>query len=141
MWQLILIYLQTTGPTLATHTRIISVIKHIHVTTYVTAIFVNICLSNQHSRRLFSFWIWLFSTCKICSTCAAGTVYLSGAPELSPSFCWGGSSCSILSFLWSVLQIIASPFSFGHWIVCPYSIYGYSMNASLLSSIFSLQIV
>ena len=46
---------------------------------------------------------------KTSTNSGAGTVYSSGAPEFTPSFQWG-SCCSIISFLFSVLQIVVCPF-------------------------------
>ena len=56
-------------------------------------------------------------------TSEAGTANPSGAPKFTLGFLWD-SSCSIFSFLCSVLVHCLSfcPLSFGHCIVCPFSI-------------------
>jgi len=56
--------------------------------------------------------------------CGAGTVDLSGAHELIPSFYWD-SCCPIFSFLCNVLLIVICTLSFGHCVVCSPAIYGF----------------
>ena len=57
-------------------------------------------------------------------TSEAGTAYPSGAPELCSVFQWG-SCYSIFHFMCNVLQIVVCPFSFGPYVVCSSSIYGF----------------
>ena len=56
------------------------------------------------------------------ATSRTGTAYPSRAPEFNPDFQWG-SCYSICSFLCGVLWIVVCPYSFGHCVVCPSSIY------------------
>ena len=57
---------------------------------------------------------WSFNCSTTGATCGTGTVYHSEAP---------GSSYSIVSLLCSIFWAMVCPFSFGHCIVCPSSIY------------------
>ena len=56
------------------------------------------------------------------ATSGTGTCHPYGAPEFIRGFKWG-SCCSIFKCLFNVLYIVVYPFSFGHCVVWPSSIY------------------
>jgi hypothetical protein len=56
------------------------------------------------------------------ATSGAVTAYPSGISEFTSVF---SGFYSILSFMCNVSQIVVCTFSFGHYVVCPSSIYGF----------------
>ena len=83
---------------------------------------------------MYVYWCLMQSPCQLMfvsfnsnmagETYGAGTANPFGAPELILGFQLA-SCCLSFSFLCTVLYILVCPFSFGHCIVCPISIYGF----------------
>ena len=59
------------------------------------------------------------------ATSGAGTAYPSGAPEFTPCFQWGSCLQFYLCVCFVDRCLSFCPFSFGHCVVCPSSIYGF----------------
>ena len=59
-------------------------------------------------------------------TSGAGTAFLSGASEFTPSFSGARVTRSLVLYVCFVILCLSfSPFSFGHFLVCSSSIYGF----------------
>ena len=54
-----------------------------------------------------------------------GQEILALSEHLSSSVVWWGSRYSIFSLMRNALSIVVGPFTFGHCVVCPSSIYGF----------------
>ena len=74
--------------------------------------------------RRFSYQVILLNT--TCVTSEEGIACLSGESEFTSEF-WWSSCCSIFNLLCSTVTVIICPFSFGHCIVGPSSLYGFSL--------------
>ena len=72
--------------------------------------------------RRFSYQVTLLNT--TCVTSEEGTACPSGESDFTSEF-WWGSCCSIFSLLCSTVTVIICPFSLGHCIVGPSSLYGF----------------
>ena len=62
----------------------------------------------------------------MCLACAAGTAYPSEAPEFTPGFCGVRVTRSLVSCVYFVDRCLSfCPFSFGHYVVCSSSFFGF----------------